>query len=112
MLEGVVDEPIGTGLLAQIPGYTVAGKTGTAEKPVARTAATSRASTCRPSSGFFPANNPQVEIMVVVDSPRNGISVEPVAAPAFARIGCWYAHTYNVPPDKPGKAAPCTELII
>ncbi len=33
MLSGVVDEPLGTGVLAKIPGYTVAGKTGTAEKP-------------------------------------------------------------------------------
>jgi cell division protein FtsI (penicillin-binding protein 3) len=98
MLAGVVNEPFGTGVLAQIPGYTVAGKTGTAEKPINGVYSGKYVATF---VGFLPAGNPQVEILVSVDSPRNGIFGGTVAAPAFAKIGQWYARTYNIPPDKP-----------
>lgn len=105
MLGGVVNEPLGTGVLAQIPGYSVAGKTGTAEKP-SPDGGYIKGKYVSSFVGFFPAHNPQVEIMVVVDSPSNGLFGGTVAAPAFAKIGCWYAHTYNITPDK-GKATAC-----
>ena len=63
MLAGVVNEPFGTGVLAQIPGYTVAGKTGTAQKPV--NGGYLRASMSSTFVGFLPAGNPQVEILVI-----------------------------------------------
>ncbi len=104
MLAGVVNEPFGTGVLAQIPGYTVAGKTGTAQKP--GNGGYLKGKYVSSFVGFFPAGHPQVEILVMVDSPRNGIFGGTVAAPAFADIGSWYARTYNVTPDKPVHAAP------
>jgi cell division protein FtsI/penicillin-binding protein 2 len=99
MLAGVVNEPFGTGQLAQIPGYSVAGKTGTAQKP--GNGGYLKGKYVSSFVGFLPAGNPQVEILVTVDSPRNGIFGGTVAAPAFSNIGGWYARTYNIPPDKP-----------
>ena len=99
MLEGVVAEPFGTGTLAQIPGYSVAGKTGTAQKagPHGYLPGKYMASFV----GFLPASDPQVEIMVVLDSPRSEIYGGQVAAPAFATIGAWYAKYAGIKPDKP-----------
>ncbi len=99
MLERVVHEPFGTGVLAQIPGYSIAGKTGTAQVPVNGRYVPGwyRSSFI----GFFPASDPQVEIMVVVDHPTKGYFGGRVAAPAFAAIGKWYAHYARITPDQP-----------
>jgi cell division protein FtsI (penicillin-binding protein 3) len=51
--------------------------------------------------GFFPADDPQVEIMVVVDSPSSAIFGGKVAAPAFEKIGAWYAYYARIRPDRP-----------
>ncbi len=39
---------------------------------------------------------------MVVDSPRDNIFGGMVAAPAFEKIGAWYARRFGIPPDKPG----------
>ncbi|MGN6379328.1 MAG: penicillin-binding transpeptidase domain-containing protein, partial [Gaiellales bacterium] len=52
--------------------------------------------------GFFPASAPRVLIMVVVDNPRHSIFGGTVAAPAFEKIGAWYAKHAGIPPDQPG----------
>ena len=111
MLGGVVNEPLGTGVLAQIPGYAVAGKTGTAEKPGGPTGYLP-GKYVSSFVGFFPASHPQVEIMVVIDSPRNGLYGGRVAAPAFSEIGGWYARTYNIRPDKPMHAGSVAGTMI
>jgi cell division protein FtsI (penicillin-binding protein 3) len=99
MLKGVVSEPFGTGVLAKIPGYSIAGKTGTAQVPLNGRYVPGwyRSSFI----GFFPASDPQVEIMVVVDHPTKGYFGGQVAAPAFAAIGKWYAHYAGIKPDQP-----------
>ena len=51
--------------------------------------------------GFFPADDPQVEIMIVVDSPRTSHFGGVVAAPAFEQIGTWYANYLGISPDRP-----------
>ncbi|HEX5558128.1 MAG TPA: penicillin-binding protein 2 [Gaiellales bacterium] len=96
MLEGVVDG--GTGVQATIPGYTVAGKTGTAQKPK-----NGGYSNQYDASfvGFLPAEDPQVEIMIVVDSPQTSHFGGDVAAPAFEQIGSWYANHAGIRPDRP-----------
>ncbi|HUZ83628.1 MAG TPA: penicillin-binding protein 2, partial [Gaiellales bacterium] len=68
MLEGVVD--LGTGTQAKIPGYVVAGKTGTAQKVDPRTGAYSNSAYVASFVGFLPAMHPRVEIIVVVDTPH------------------------------------------
>jgi cell division protein FtsI/penicillin-binding protein 2 len=100
MLKGVVNEPFGTGILAQIPGYTVAGKTGTAQKPNGH-GGYAPGKYMASFIGFFPADDPQVEIMVVVDSPSSAIFGGKVAAPAFEKIGAWYAYYARIRPDQP-----------
>ncbi len=97
MLEGVVDG--GTGVQATIPGYTVAGKTGTAQKPSPNGGYSNQYDAS--FIGFLPAENPQVEIMIVVDSPQTSHFGGDVAAPAFEQIGSWYANHAGIRPDRP-----------
>jgi cell division protein FtsI/penicillin-binding protein 2 len=97
MLEGVVDG--GTGIEATIPGYTVAGKTGTAQKPNGHGGYSNQYDGS--FIGFLPAENPQVEIMIVVDSPKTSHFGGDVAAPAFEQIGSWYANHAGIKPDRP-----------
>jgi len=97
MLEGVVDG--GTGVQATIPGYTVAGKTGTAQKPDGHGGYSNQYDAS--FVGFLPAENPQVEIMIVVDSPKTSHFGGSVAAPAFEQIGAWYANHAGIKPDRP-----------
>ena len=100
MLKGVLDPAAGgTGVRAQIPGYTVAGKTGTAQKPIPGGYSTT--DYVASFVGFFPADDPQVEVMVVVDSPRGNIFGGVVAAPAFQQIGSFLTQTLSIKPDKP-----------
>lgn len=83
IMEQVVER--GTATLARIEGYTIAGKTGTANKLVnGRYSSDTFAS----FAGFLPSNDPRFTILVVIDSPRgnNGHFGGPVAAPIFRRI--------------------------
>ncbi|MFN2526644.1 MAG: peptidoglycan D,D-transpeptidase FtsI family protein [Actinomycetota bacterium] len=81
ILRGVVE--VGTGMEAQIPGYDVAGKTGTAQKPLP--GGGYGQSYVGSFAGFAPARNPQVVAVVVLDDPSpiwGGVT----AAPTFKRI--------------------------
>ncbi|HEY2151429.1 MAG TPA: penicillin-binding protein [Vicinamibacterales bacterium] len=83
IMEGVVDR--GTGRTAQIPGYTVAGKTGTAAKLVNGHYSTTDYN-CS-FVGFIPSRNPELAIIVVTDSPHAGLNTGgPVSGPVFKRI--------------------------
>ena len=83
IMEQVVER--GTAKLAQLPGYTIAGKTGTANKLLnGRYSSDTYASFI----GFLPSQHPAVTIIVVLDSPRgrNGHFGGPVSGPIFRRI--------------------------
>jgi cell division protein FtsI/penicillin-binding protein 2 len=83
IMEGVVDH--GTGTSAQMPGYTVAGKTGTAAKLINHRYSNSDYNAS--FVGFLPSRDPAVAIIVVVDSPHaNGYYGGVVSAPIFKRI--------------------------
>jgi cell division protein FtsI (penicillin-binding protein 3) len=83
IMEQVVER--GTGKTAQIPGYTIAGKTGTAQKLVDRRY--SRSDYNASFVGFLPSRKPALTIIVVIDSPHaNGYYGGTVAAPIFKRI--------------------------
>jgi len=79
-----VTEPEGTGRRAAIEGLRVAGKTGTAQKAVA--GGYSDTDFIASFAGFLPADNPELSIVVVVDTPRPIHSGGRVAAPAFRTI--------------------------
>jgi cell division protein FtsI (penicillin-binding protein 3) len=83
IMEGVVDR--GTAKLAQMPGFTVAGKTGTAAKLVNGRYSTSDYNAS--FVGFVPSRNPVIAIIVVTDSPHGGPTTGgPVSGPVFKRI--------------------------
>jgi cell division protein FtsI/penicillin-binding protein 2 len=83
MLKNVVAE--GTGTLAEVPGYQVAGKTGTAAKPDPH-GGYSDSRYVASFVGVVPASRPRLVILVSVDEPRGAIWGGVVAAPAFAQI--------------------------
>lgn len=83
-LKAVVDE--GTGKLADVKGYEVAGKTGTAQKVIPGRRGYASGKYVASFVGFAPADDPRIVVLVAVDEPRNGYFGGTVAAPAFARI--------------------------
>ncbi len=86
MLRKVVSER-GTGTLAEVRGYAVAGKTGTAEKVDPETGKYDHTLYTSSFVGYAPAENPQLLVAVVVDEPTAGSYYGgDVAAPAFADI--------------------------
>jgi cell division protein FtsI (penicillin-binding protein 3) len=103
IMEAVVQDDIGTANLAQIPGYTVAGKTGTADKLV--NGRYSQAQQNVSFVGFVPSRNPAFTLIVMIDSPRHGRAAGGrIAAPIFQRIAAatlrhmGVAPTLNAPP--------------
>ena len=99
MLTNVVDEHGATGNEAQIPGYTVGGKTGTAEKPGPNGYTTGEY--VASFVGFVPVAKPRLVVLVTVDNPRGAIFGGVVAAPAFAEIAKFDLQYLGVPPDAP-----------
>ena len=97
MLQSVVDE--GTGHLAQIPGYTVAGKTGTAQKVDPKTGSYGNEYVTS-FIGFAPVEDPEYLVMIVVDEPQKDLFGEVVAAPAFQDVMGFTLGYFNVPPDR------------
>jgi len=96
MLKDVVAE--GTGQFAAVPGYQVAGKTGTAQKPDSHGGyATGRY--VASFVGIVPASRPRFVILVAVDEPRGAIWGGTVAAPAFQQIARFDLQYLEVPPD-------------
>jgi cell division protein FtsI (penicillin-binding protein 3) len=86
MLEGVL-APGGTASEVSIPGYQLAGKTGTASKIDPTTGEYSKTAYVASFIGFAPAANPRLLCAVVVDEPQSGsIYGGAVAAPAFGQI--------------------------
>jgi cell division protein FtsI (penicillin-binding protein 3) len=83
IMEQVVER--GTARAAQIPGYTIAGKTGTAAKLV--NGHYQKSDYNASFVGFLPSRNPALTILVVIDSPHgNGYTGGAVSAPVFKRI--------------------------
>lgn len=97
MLEGVVSAG-GTGQRAAVPGYRVAGKTGTVQKSVAGGYAEDRYLAV--FAGMAPASDPRLVTVVVIDEPRNGAYYGGlVAAPVFSEIMSGALRLLAVPPD-------------
>src|SRR6266851_1906443 len=88
----------GTGRHAAIPGYDVAGKTGTAQKMDPATKRYSRAPGVLSFVGFVPADDPRLTMIVLLDEPKNEKWGSEAAAPMFATIGREALRYLNVPP--------------
>src|SRR5207245_3503998 len=99
MLEGVV--LFGTGKRALLEGYSVAGKTGTAQKVDPATGNYSRSQYIASFAGFAPVNNPAITVAVILDSPAGPHEGGQVAAPVFGRITQQILAYLNVTRDVP-----------
>jgi cell division protein FtsI/penicillin-binding protein 2 len=93
----------GTGTAAAIPGYTVAGKTGTAQKPDGH-GGYSDSKFVASFVGMVPESKPRLVVLVEVDEPRAAIWGGVVAAPAFQEIAKFDLQYLEVPPDAPRTA--------
>ncbi|MCY3786375.1 MAG: penicillin-binding protein 2 [bacterium] len=101
--EAVAD---GTGKQAEVEGYEVAGKTGTARKPHPDGGYEDEAGNYRyvaTFAGFAPASDPQVSIVVVIDEPTTTIYGGSAAAPAFAELAQIALRRLTVPPPTVGE---------
>jgi cell division protein FtsI (penicillin-binding protein 3) len=96
MLTQVVES--GTGRHAAIPGYDVAGKTGTAQKLDPQTRRYSRAPGVLSFIGFAPADAPRFVMLVMLDEPKNEKWGSEAAAPIFAAIGGQILRYLEIPP--------------
>ena len=97
LLVRVVDA--GTGHNAAIPGYEVAGKTGTAQKLDPATRRYSHAPGVLSFVGWAPADEPRVAMLVMLDEPKNEKWGSEAAAPIFAAIGREVLRYLEVPPS-------------
>lgn len=88
----------GTGAKAAMPFYTVAGKTGTAQKPIGGQYV--RGKYFSSFIGFFPADDPEICISVVFDEPKHGYYGAEVAIPVFRQIAEKSARYLALPMEK------------
>ncbi len=97
MLETVVTA--GTGSAAGVPGFRVAGKTGTAQRPVAGRYDDQHHVAW--FAGFLPLPDPEIVIVVAIDEPRNDFWATTVAAPAFSQIAAAAIRLLHIPASHP-----------
>lgn len=99
MLRAVVEEEGGGGSRAQVPGYHVGGKSGTAKK-ISGTGGYTQDAYRSFFAGIAPLSNPRIAIVVVVDEPsEGGYYGGLVAAPVFGKVAARALRLLNVAPD-------------
>lgn len=98
MLRSVVTN--GHGKRADVPGYLVAGKTGTAQVVDAETKSYAEGKSVGSFAGFAPVNNPKFTIVVSLADPKNVEWAESSAAPAFGELMKFLLEYYNVEPTE------------
>lgn len=89
----------GTGVAAFIPGFEVAGKTGTAQKIDPTTGRYTWAKPISSFMGFVPARDPRIAVLIVVDEPKGRGFGGTVAAPAFRAVAEAVLHYLNFFPE-------------
>lgn len=89
----------GTAARAELEHYTVAGKTGTAQKP--GPGGYMPGKYIASFIGFFPADNPELCISIFLDEPRQGYYGGQAAAPVFKQVAERAANYLSIPPDRP-----------
>jgi cell division protein FtsI (penicillin-binding protein 3) len=98
LLRGVVDGPDGTGRLAQVADFTVAGKTGTAQMVNPATGTYYQSRLVASFVGFLPADDPRLVILVVLYDVAHGHFGGQVAAPVFSEIASRALQRLDVAP--------------
>ena len=97
MMERVIDPEVGVAPGAAVPGYRVAGKTGTAQR-VGPDCQCYDGTFTVSFAGFAPSDDPRFTIYVVVQNPRNGGGGGSVGGPAFSKLMAYTLKRYGVPP--------------
>ncbi|HXW35254.1 MAG TPA: penicillin-binding protein 2 [Acidimicrobiales bacterium] len=108
MMESVVQD--GTAVAAGIPGYSVAGKTGTAQIPNSDHSGYISGAYMATFAGFAPADDPELSAIVVLERP-SPIFGGLVAAPVFSQIMRYALHRYGIP-TSPGNISGGTATAI
>lgn len=108
MMQKVVLE--GTARRANLDGYTAGGKTGTGQKIDPATGAYSKTKYNATFAGFAPLNNPQIVVVVILDSPVGLHQGGQVSAPVFRRVTQQVLQYLHVPHDLP--LAPKRQLLL
>lgn len=98
MLVNVVEN--GHGKKAKVPGYYVAGKTGTAQVPKKGGGGYEANNNIGSFAGFAPVDDPRFVMLVRVDHPRNVNFAESTAAPAFGKMAQFLLQYFNVQPTR------------
>jgi cell division protein FtsI (penicillin-binding protein 3) len=101
MLEQVV--LAGTGVEAEIPGYQIAGKTGTSQIPTPGQQSYLAGDYDASFVGFAPANHPVLSMLVMIQRPESTIYGGSIAAPVFQEVMSYALHHYGVPATGPTK---------
>lgn len=88
----------GAGRKAAVPGYYLAGKTGTAQVPL-KTGGYDTEKTIQSFIGYFPALDPQFVVFVRMDNPKQANAASSSAAPIFGKLAKYILDLYQIPPD-------------
>ncbi|MCA9389517.1 MAG: penicillin-binding protein 2 [Candidatus Magasanikbacteria bacterium] len=99
MLVGVVEK--GHGKHASVPGYYVAGKTGTAQIPDTKNGGYLTDGTIGNFAGYAPVENPRFVMYVKIVKPRTVQYAESSAAPVFGEMASFLLSYLQVPPERP-----------
>lgn len=105
----------GTATNARVPGFRVAGKTGTAQKVDPVTGGYSADKRVASFVGFLPAEDPRLAILVVIDEPRVGVYGGLTAAPVFSQIAAQAMQYLKIPANQPkphDEALPSLEQLL
>jgi cell division protein FtsI (penicillin-binding protein 3) len=108
VLRAVVSD--GTGAEAEVPGYEVAGKTGTAQKAKEGGGGYAAGAYVSSFAGFLPSENPGVLIIITLDEPTKGYYGGTVAGPSFSRLGKFCVAHLKLPPASSREATPTASL--
>ena len=99
MLQQVIEAPRGV-FRAQVPGYHVSGKSGTARKASVGTKGYTENAYRSMFAGFAPSTNPRIAMMVVIDEPsKGGYFGGLVSAPVFSKVMAGSLRLMNITPD-------------
>lgn len=108
MLRSVVVN--GHGKRADVPGYLVGGKTGTAQVAKSGSKGYEEGTSIGSFAGYAPLNDPKYVIVVKIDNPRNVEWAESSAAPAFGKIMKFLLEYGHVPPTEDPQSSPLAKM--
>ena len=94
---------LGTGKIVKIPGYQMAGKTGTAQKAKENGKGYEAGAYVASFIGFFPVYDPRFVILVSIDTPQGEYYGSTVAGPVYKQLAEDIIRYYNIPPDRYAK---------